>query len=58
MLFLFHFQLSVHYENRPPVHYENRPPVSMSEDPDYQSLDAAGMDPDHLYSTLRETANM
>ncbi|CAK6980114.1 uncharacterized protein LOC121896026 isoform X1 [Scomber scombrus] len=44
-------------ENRPPVHYENRPPVSMSEDPDYQSLDAAGMDPDQTYSTLRETIN-
>ncbi|XP_062283199.1 uncharacterized protein LOC133987773 [Scomber scombrus] len=47
----------VHYENRPPVHYKNRPPVSMSEDPVYQSLDAAGMDPDQTYSALRETTN-
>ena len=50
MLFLFHFQLS--------VRYENRPPGSMSEDPVYQSLDEAGMDPDQTYSTLKETANM
>ncbi|CAK6983110.1 uncharacterized protein LOC128357747, partial [Scomber scombrus] len=48
----------VYYENCPPVHYENCPPVSMSEDPVYQSLDAAGMDPDQTYSALRETTNM
>ena len=70
MLFLFYFQLSVHYENRPPVHYEDRPPVhyenrpsdSMSDDNVYeniyQSLDAADMDPDQIYSTVTETANM
>ena len=77
MLFLFHFQLSVHYVYHTPVHYDNRPPVhyesllpahykyhppgSMSEDnvydDVYQSLDAAGMDPDHTYSGLRETVN-
>ena len=70
MLFLFYFQLSVfyenhpqvHYENRPPVHYEDRPSDSMSDDNVYeniyQSLDAAGMDLDQIYSTLGETANM
>ncbi|CAK6980113.1 uncharacterized protein LOC121896026 isoform X1 [Scomber scombrus] len=40
------------------VHFENRPPVSMSEDPDYQSLDAADMDPDQTYSAFTETTNM
>ncbi|XP_062283196.1 polymeric immunoglobulin receptor-like [Scomber scombrus] len=40
------------------VVYENPPPVSLSEDPVYQSLDIADMDPDQIYSTLTETANM